>query len=75
MNVTRNSERENTQLLAMNRCPLLGLRARACPGVRSTTTAESGQAEVNAKENKWKDSKPPFQSVHAYLIIQLAKFH
>lgn len=51
------------------------LRAQVCLGIRSTTLAEPGQAKVNAKENKWKDSKPHLQSVHAYLMLHLAKSH
>lgn len=51
------------------------LRAQVCLGIRSTTLAEPGQAKVNAKENKWKDSKPHLQSIHACLMLHLAKFH
>lgn len=73
--IIRNSEKKTLEYWLYTDTDSSGPRARVCLEIRSTTSAESGQAEVNAKENKVKDLKPPLQSVHAYLTLQLAKFH
>lgn len=75
MNFTGRTRGEKTPIIGQVQKLTPWLRTHVSLGIRSTTLAKPGQAKVNAKENKWEDSKPHFQSVHACLMFQLAKFH